>query len=325
MTWYPELPILDEWRELYAGSPGTTAASRTAGAACSPGPGGGLHRHHLLVFQLDLRHRGRSLLVGRPVGRPHGQVDVRGHRDGGRPRDGRVPGADRRRLAHLGRRRRRLVPRSPRRNPLPRELARPRGPRRRRMWPPIAAAATTIRTLCGPHGRERSPRTLWPWVPQGQNILALWHPGAALLALWPPGPEIISPAPPKASYLLAPWHPGPGTNWPWVPQERKAARIGGRTKGASAAFGTRGARQRGRRRLTVGPWADTRTLSAVASTTRPDSGPRPPARSTGTPSRSGSLTTATRPFTAGTRAARSTPATTPLTGTWTAVTATSPP
>ena len=39
-TWYPELPVLDEWRRLlHRRSPAATAASRTAGATCTPGPG----------------------------------------------------------------------------------------------------------------------------------------------------------------------------------------------------------------------------------------------------------------------------------------------
>ena len=76
----------------------------------------------------------------------------------------------------------------------------------------------------------------------------------------------------------------------------QAARVGCLAKGASVAFGPRGARQRGRRRLTVGSWADTRTLSAGASTTRPGSGPRPPPRSTGTPSRRRILDDSNPPF-----------------------------
>ena len=124
MTWYPELPVLDEWRAFYMrGRPRQRRRAERRAPPARLGQAGGLHRRHLLVVQLDLRHRGRPVLVGRPVGRPHGQVVVRGRRARGRPRHRRGPGADRRRLARLGRGPGRLVPRPERRDPLPGALA----------------------------------------------------------------------------------------------------------------------------------------------------------------------------------------------------------
>ena len=123
MIWYPELPIMDEWLTLYQ------RVARGNGGE----PDGGRHLHvwarrsrpdghRELLVQLDLRHRGRAGVVGRALGRAHGQVDLRGHGHGRRPRDHGRPGADRRRLARLGRRRGRLVPGPQRRDPLPSPL-----------------------------------------------------------------------------------------------------------------------------------------------------------------------------------------------------------
>ena len=126
MTWYPELPIMDEWLTLYkrvargnGGEPRRRSPPARLGARS--GPDG----HHQLLVQLDLRHRGGAGMVGRALGRAHGQVDLRRHRDRRRPRDGRRPSADRRRLARLGRPRGRLVPRPERRNPRPGALTVP--------------------------------------------------------------------------------------------------------------------------------------------------------------------------------------------------------
>jgi hypothetical protein len=57
-------------------------------------------------------------------------------------------------------------------------------------------------------------------VPPGQNIRALWHPGALLVALWPPGSIHFGLVAPKARFVsalqypgrvlvLALWHPRP--------------------------------------------------------------------------------------------------------------------
>ena len=127
-TWYPELPVLEEWRGLYMTVARATAASRTAGATCTPGPG-------------------RRASPTSPARRPTGPTPRRPNGPGGAacgptarssrrtrpprsaaatPRSG--PGADRRRLARLGRRPGRLDPRARTARSSAGSLAAPRSP-----------------------------------------------------------------------------------------------------------------------------------------------------------------------------------------------------
>ena len=81
MIWYPELPVLDDWLALYHKVARGNGGEPDAGAACTPGPRqAGLTDVTCDVDHLDVRHPAGTTVVGRPMGRPDGQVVVRGER-----------------------------------------------------------------------------------------------------------------------------------------------------------------------------------------------------------------------------------------------------
>src|SRR6185437_15851095 len=107
-------------------------------------------------------------------------------RDRRRPRDRGGPAAHRRRVARLGRRPRRLVPRAQRRDPRPRpvtELARwAQGPAP--SWPSGPAAR-----LCWPNGPEGQVRL----GSEALAVLTVWATRAVLSSVWPTRAEIMCP------------------------------------------------------------------------------------------------------------------------------------
>lgn len=79
MTWYPEVPGMHEWQELYGRVARANGGEPDAGhAAAVLGAAGGLHRHHADRGGLVLRHPGEPRLVERSVGGPYDRVGVRG-------------------------------------------------------------------------------------------------------------------------------------------------------------------------------------------------------------------------------------------------------
>ena len=70
---------------------------------------------------------------------------------------------------------------------------------------PLPAAP---RHVVGPSRRTWRAASIWPCVPPGQNIRALWHPGALLVALWPPGSIHFGLVAPKARFVSALQYPG---------------------------------------------------------------------------------------------------------------------
>lgn len=86
MTWYPEVPGLDNWLDLYRRVARANGGEPDAGRRIALlGPPGRLHRHHPDRRQLVFRHPGEQGLVERPVGGPHGRFGVREDRRRGRP------------------------------------------------------------------------------------------------------------------------------------------------------------------------------------------------------------------------------------------------
>ena len=132
MLWFPEDPELEEWRLLYqrvaralGGEPDAgrrmLSWARAAGFAEVEAVGG-------FVVLRDAR---RPDLVGHAVGRAADRVAVRGPGRRARPGHPAGPRAPGRRVAALGRQRRRVVPRPARRDPVP-------GPRLLITWFPLS-------------------------------------------------------------------------------------------------------------------------------------------------------------------------------------------
>lgn len=120
MTWYPEVPGMTDWQDLYL------RVARANGGEAGRGPpsqvvgtGRRAHGHHRDVEHLDLRHRGRAGVVERAVGRSHPGLGVRGPGDRGRPRDRRAPAGRVGGVARVGAPGGRLVLRAARGDPLP--------------------------------------------------------------------------------------------------------------------------------------------------------------------------------------------------------------
>src|ERR1700753_3282735 len=69
-TWYPELPGLDRWRELYqAAAPANGGEPKRGGHLVDSG-----HRHPRIRVHVVLRRSGLAPGVGRHLGRPHHRV-----------------------------------------------------------------------------------------------------------------------------------------------------------------------------------------------------------------------------------------------------------
>lgn len=122
MVWYPEVPALSDWLDLYYRVARHNGGEPDAGRRTPPevlGPPGRLHRRHLHREHVDLRDPRRTRMVGRLLGRAHPRLTHRrpGTRPGPRHR-ARTP-AHLDRLANLDRQRRRLVRQPAQRDPLP--------------------------------------------------------------------------------------------------------------------------------------------------------------------------------------------------------------
>ena len=91
-TWAPDDPVLDRWLELYLARDGAQRPRRPHRTpAPRPRPRGGVLRRDGLEFDLDLRRRRVTGLVGRAVGRPGALLALR--RTGRRVRPERRRGA----------------------------------------------------------------------------------------------------------------------------------------------------------------------------------------------------------------------------------------
>ena len=120
-TWFPEVPELDRWLELYlAGGPVQRRRAGRRPPAAVVGAGRGVGGRDGGVQHLVLRDPDGPGLVGRHVGRPDRRVRPRAPGPRARVRDSGRARGDRGGLAPVGGAGRRLVQRPARRDPRPR-------------------------------------------------------------------------------------------------------------------------------------------------------------------------------------------------------------